>query len=160
MTIIHKRYRKMLLLIVALLCLAVLLIYLALMGFGRLLYNSRGCEQFYIDNTELHTRTNIPEKLEIECNYNSKTLLKRVYFVIDKEQEEMPGYISFSEFKPLPAAHTFKTDDFFRFNTDTLGKLHGSALFYKEHTKKNGEYYKALLDTVSGQVWLNLRYAE
>ncbi|MFA6150385.1 MAG: hypothetical protein WC716_03625 [Chitinophagaceae bacterium] len=160
MTFLHKRYRKMLLLIVALLYLAVLLIYLALMGFGRFLYNSRGCEQFYIDNTELHTRTDIPAKLEIDCHYNSKILLKRVYFVIDKKEVKMPGHIVFSEFKPLPSVSGFKTNDFFRFNGDTLGKLHTSALFYKEHTKQNGEYYKALLDTVSGQVWLNLRYAE
>ncbi len=129
-------------------------------GLARLIYNSKGCEQFHIDNTEMHTATNIPEKLEIDCHYNSKTLLKRVYFVIDKEQEEMPAYISFSEFKPLAPHSGFKTDDFFRFNTDTLGKLHSSALFYKEHTRQNGEYYKALLDTVSGQVWLNLRYVE
>lgn len=161
MKFIRNRFVRTILLILTVLLLALLLLIGGCYGLGKLIYSrAKACEQFYIDNTELHTRTDIPAKLEIDCHYNSKTMLKRVYFVIDKKEVKMPRYIVFSEFKPLPAESGFKTDDFFRFNADTLGKLHNSALFYKEHTKQNGEHYKALLDTVSGQVWLNLNYAK
>lgn len=161
MNLIKNRVFRTILLILTVLLLTLLLLTGGCYGLGKLIYSrAKACEQFYIDNTELHTRTDIPAKLEIDCHYNSKTLLKRIYFVIDKEEVKMPNYIIFSEFKPLPAESGFKTDDFFRFNADTLVKLHNSALFYKEHTKQNGEYYKALLDTASGQVWLNLRFAE
>ncbi len=161
MKFIRNRFVRTVLLILAVLLLTLLLLMGGCYGLGKLIYSrAKACEQFYIDNTELHTRTDIPAKLEIDCHFNSKTLLKRVYFVIDKKEVKMPGYIVFSEFKPFTSGTGFKTNDFFRFNEDTLGKLHKTALFYKEHTKQNGEYYKALLDTVSGQVWLNLRYAE
>lgn len=161
MPFIKNRILRTILQILTFILLTLLLLMGGCYGLGKLIYSrAKACEQFYIDNTELHTRTDIPAKLEIDCHYNSQTLLKRVYFVIDKKEVKMPRYIVFSEFKQLPSGSGFKTNDFFRFNEDTLGKLHKSALFYKEHTKQNGEYYKALLDTVSGQVWLNLRYAK
>lgn len=139
-------------------------------GFGKFLYHQNGCEAFQIDNTEMHTAIDIPDLLSGEgiseslayvCDYNPKTRIKRNFFIIDKASVKMPRYISFCEFKVLAPKSKFNTNDFVRFNSDTLNKLMGSqSLFFKERTKENGEYYKALLDSSSGQVWILLKYAE
>lgn len=130
-------------------------------GLTKLIYVSKGCEHFYIDNTEMHTGIDIPQTTSIDCVYNKQTKLKRIYFVIDKLNVRMPRYISFSQFKPLEKSLNFKTDDFMCFNEDSLKKrIQTNALFYKEHNVIGGEYYKALLDTSTGQLWINLKYAD
>jgi hypothetical protein len=130
-------------------------------GLAKLVYISKGCKQLHIDNTEMHTGIDIPAKKEIDCNYSESQRLKRTYFVIDKTEVKMPRYIVFSEFKPLLNSAVLSTNDFFRLTQDTLYKLiKRNTLFYKEHCKASGEYYKALLDTTSGQVWVNLKYVD
>lgn len=149
---------------ITLLCILVLVLgFLTLMGscygLAWLMQKQRGCGAFLIDNMELHTHTDIPDIYAIDCDYREKERLKRVYYTIKKKQVPMPGYISFSEFIPLPEASAFNTGDFFRLNADTLARHKAIHLFYKEYTKSDGEYYKGLLDTSTGQVWLNLQYA-
>lgn len=130
-------------------------------GLAKLIYVSKGCEQFHIDNTEMHTDIDIPKINEIDCSYGKSQKLKRTYFVIDKTKIKMLRYIAFSEFKALANSHTFSLTDFFRCNADSIRKLNSrNTLFYKEESKDNGEYYKALLDSTTGQVWVNLKYAD
>lgn len=121
----------------------------------RFIYKQKGCDAFNIDNMELHTHIDIPQNKVFSCDYNSKKKLKRIYFIIDKSRQSMPRYISFSGFSALPAGQQVPQDDFLQINIDS-----SAVLFCKEQHKKNGEYYKALLDTASGAVWINLHYAD
>jgi hypothetical protein len=130
-------------------------------GMAKLIYASRGCEQFYIDNTEMHTGIDIPQKLYIDCAYNKEQKTKMVYYVIDKPNVPMQRYISFSEFKPLRVFPFTSSRDTFHFNADTMLRLQQrNTLFTKEYKDQSGERYTALLDTSSGQVWLQLTYAD
>lgn len=130
-------------------------------GLAKLIYTSRGCEQFYIDNTEMHTGIDIPQKIYIDCNYKKPQKTKTVYYVIDKPNVPMQRYISFSEFKPIRAIPSTLAKDTFHFNADTLLHLQQrNTLFTKTYLATNGERYVALLDSSTGQVWINLTYAD
>jgi hypothetical protein len=157
---IKNKYLRIFLLCVLVLVLGFITLIGTCRGLGWLMYKQRGCGAFQIDNMELHTRTDIPDIYDIDCDYNSTQKLKRVYFTIKKKQVQMTRYISFSEFVPLQSAGDFNMDHFFRLHADSLEGRDMHHLFYKEHTKADGEYYKALLDTSTGQVWLNLQYTD
>lgn len=130
-------------------------------GVSKLIYASKGCEQFYIDNTEMHTGIDIPKILKIDCQYNKQMKRKRLYFLIDKSSVPMHRYISFSEFKALEKDFIVTTDDFIHCNEDSLKKRKtSSTLFYKKYGDANGESYKALLDSNAGKVWIDLKYAD
>lgn len=130
-------------------------------GLGKIILHANNCEAFMIDNTEVHTHINVPEIDSIDCNYQPKTKWKRVYFVINKAKESMQAYINFSEFKQLSALGDIKPNDFFRYNQDTFRQqVHKRSLFYKEHSYADGEQYKALLDTSTGQVWINIKFVQ
>jgi hypothetical protein len=130
-------------------------------GLGKIILHANKCEAFMIDNTEVHTHINIPEIDSIDCNYQPKAKRKRVYFVINKSKEPMRAYISFSEFKQLSALGGIKPYDFFRYNQDTFRQqVSKRSLFYKEHCYADGEHYKALLDTSTGQVWINIKFVQ
>lgn len=159
MPYIQNKFVKIFLLCILVLVLGFLTLMGSCYGLGWLMQKQRGCGAFLIDNMELHTHTDIPDIHDIDCDYREIEKLKRVYYTIKKEQVPMPGYISFSEFSPLPEASEFDMNDFFRLNADTLQRHQSAHLFYKEYTKADGEYYKGLLDTSTGQVWLNLQYA-
>lgn len=130
-------------------------------GLTKLIYVSKGCEHFYIDNTEMHTGIDIPKTLKIDCQYDKQMKRKRLYFVIDKSSVPMFRYISFSGFKVLEKDFIVTTDDFIHYNEDSLKKRKtNSTLFYKKYADANGESYKALLDSNSGKVWIDLKYAD
>jgi hypothetical protein len=130
-------------------------------GLGKIILHANNCEAFMIDNTEVHTHINVPEIDSIDCNYQPKTKRKRVYFVINMAKEPMQAYINFSEFKQLSALGDIIPNDFFRYNQDTFRQqVHKRSLFYKEHSYADGEHYKALLDTSTGQVWINIKFVQ
>lgn len=157
----NHKWLKILLKIFAGILVFALMLIVGCYGLGKIILNAKHCEAFMIDNTEVHTHINIPKKETIDCNYNPKFKLKRVYFVIKMAEEPMPEYISLSEFKYLPQLDSLNTSDFFRYNKDTLlQQANKKSLFYKEHTYSDGEYYKALLDTSTGQVWINIRFPD
>lgn len=115
--------------------------------------NSRDCESFTVDHTEVRAKVNIPPVLDADCNYNAAEKRKTTVFMLNKQVFDIVEYSQMHDFR--------KTDsipaNFREFDADGISALENPELFLREG-KTQTNSYSMLLDTQSGKLWVDLRY--
>ena len=100
---------KHFLIILSVLAIFLIAIYGGLHFFGNLIYNTKSCDRFNIDNIELRTGVNIPEIVTSNCECKDNNKISK--FIIDSVKVDLDDYISKNEFTRVGNLYVKENDN-------------------------------------------------
>ncbi len=129
-------------------------------GIAEYIYRTKSCEYMNIDNMELRAQLDIPNITDMQCNYDKPHDTKRVFFrLLDTSPATLNQYISRYGFQKLKSQTELTPSDFLILKADSVNFNHAPQLYFRKLSYKGNES-KAVLNKQSGQLWINLKYAE
>lgn len=123
----------------------------------------RSCDDFNIDNIELHAGVDIPNIEDSDCNYDGVRTMKQAWFLIDKNSVDMDYYIGRNKFLLFTDTSNVGYTDFLNLDTViTASNFSKGDLYYTKGSakRKSGivESWKTLFDKRSGKLWATIYY--
>ena len=147
--------KRIALLIVAIIVAIICVGFAGMYTLTRAIYREKGCEFANIDNIEIHTKTDIPETISCNCNFNESSYTKIAVFELDPSID-FPDYISENKFRKLSPQNSVNLNEekFALVAEDYIGKTH----LYFRADESDANIYKMILDTDLKKLHVIIQY--
>lgn len=119
----------------------------------------RTCEWANIDNIEIHAKLNIPDIIDVDCNYDRAQNTKRARFDLDTTRTNPTGHLLSYKFKKMKTGQEVPLTEFLNDKKNAEG-LKDTANLYYNSGFWNGENWQTLLNRRTGRLWVTIKYKD